>query len=151
MLIFITSFILTATAALIQTTNWSVFDATIKPNLVLVTLIILASVNPGWMRRTILILTAAVIVKFTPGFTPLDLIFIGAAALSILLIDFLPWREPVNLSAAAVAGTVVMNLPHITLLPLVYELILNLLFAFILLTLLKLIYVPQIELQRNRL
>lgn len=150
MLIFIVSFILTAAVALLQTTNWILFDAIIKPNLILITLIVLAPINPIWTRRALFIFTAALIVKFMPGFALFDLIFIAAAALSIILMDILPWRGPVNLSAAVVTGTVAINLPRLAFLPITYELILNLLFAFILFTLLKLVYVSQIELQRNR-
>ena len=150
MLIFIASFAATAVLALVQTTNWLILGAFIKPNLILATLIVLALVNPGWMKRAILIATAALILKFTPALAVADLIFVGAATTSILLLDFLPWQGSVNLLAAIVVGTAVMNLQQLVLLPLIYEIILNLLIAFILYTLLKLIDVPQVKLQRGR-
>ena len=150
MLVFIGSFILTAIAAFVQATNWILFGSIIKPNLIFVILMILGIVNPGWIKRAILILTAALILKFTPGFSFLDLIFVGAAAASIALMDFLPWRQPINLLLAVLIGTIIINLDNLTFLPLTYELILNLLLAFVLFALLKLIHVPQIKLQRNR-
>ena len=150
MLIFIVSFIITAVLGFVQTTNWLLLGAIVKPNLILTVLIVLASINPSWTKRIILVLTAGVIVKFTPGFAALDLIFIGAALFSIFLLDFLPWQGPVNMLTATVAGTVVMNLERLAVLPIASEIVLNLLFAFILYTLIKLVDVPQAELQRNR-
>ena len=150
MLVFIGSFILTVIAASVQTTNWILVGNIIKPNLILVVLLILAFINPSWIRRAILVLTAALILKFTPGLALLDLTFIAAIVVSILLVDFLPWQQSINLFPALTIGTIIMNLNHLTFLPLVYELILNLLLAFILFILLKLIHVPQVKLQRNR-
>lgn len=150
MLVFIASFLAAALIAFVQTTNWLLLGAIIKPNLILATLIVLALINPSWIRRAVLVAAAALILKFTPGFAIADLIFVSAALLSILLLDFLPWQGSVNLFTAVVAGTVIMNLQHLALLPLAYEIILNLLIAFILYTLLKLIDVPQVNLQRGR-
>src|SRR3989344_4368363 len=150
MLVFIGSFILTVIAASVQTTNWILVGNIIKPNLILVVLLILAFINPSWIRRAILVLAAALILKFTPGLALLDLTFIAAIVVSILPVDFLPWQQSINLFPALTIGTIIMNLNHLTFLPLVYELILNLLLAFILFVLLKLIHVPQVKLQRNR-
>ncbi len=150
MLVFIGSFILTIIAAFFQATNWILFDATIKPNLIFVVLMILGIINSSWVKRAILILVAALILKFTPGFSLLDLTFIGATVASIILMDFLPWQQPINLLLAVTIGTIIINLDRLTFLPLTYELILNLLLAFVLFSLLKLVHVPQIKLQRNR-
>jgi len=150
MLVFIGSFILTIIAALSQITNWILIDAIIKPNLIFVVLMILGIMNPSWIRRAILILAAALILKFTPGFSLLDLTFIGAVVASMILMDFLPWRQPINLLLAVTTGTIIINLDNLTFSPLAYELILNLLLAFVLFALLKLVHVPQIKLQKNR-
>ncbi len=150
MLVFTGSFVLTIIAAFVQTTNWILLDATIKPNLIFVVLMILGIMNPNWIRRVILILVAALILKFTPGFSLLDLTFIGTLVASMALMDFLPWRQPINLFLAVTIGTIIINLGHFTFLPLIYELILNLLLAFVLFALLRLFHVPQIKLQRNR-
>lgn len=151
MLIFIVSFTLTIITAFIQTANWTFFSATLKPDLILVVLIILALVNPNWIKRAILILTAALILKVSPGITFPDLIFVTAAVASIILMDFLPWRQPANLIPAVSLGTLIINFDRLTLSPLIYELIFNLSLALVLFVLLKLANVPQIELQRNRL
>lgn len=150
MLAFTVSFILTIITASVQVTNWILLDAIIKPNLILVVLIILAVVNQKWIRRAILILTAALILKLTPGFSFSDLVFIGTAVASMALMDFLPWKRPINLLLAVTIGTIITDLGHLTFLPLIYELVLNLLLAFTLFALLKLVHVPQIKLQRNR-
>ncbi|MBI2013024.1 MAG: hypothetical protein HYS88_01050 [Candidatus Colwellbacteria bacterium] len=150
MLVFTASLILTAVVAFIQTTNWILLGNIIKPNFILVTLVTLTLINPSWIRRTALIAAAALILKFTPGLAFLDLIFVGAALLATLLADFLPWRQPVSLLVAILAGTVMINADHLSLLPLIYELILNLLLGFILFNLLKLVYVSEIKLQKSR-
>src|SRR3989344_5909980 len=150
MLVFTVSLILTAVVAFIQTTNWILLGNIIKPNFILVTLVTLTLINPSWIRRTALIAAAALILKFTPGLAFLDLIFVGAALLATLLADFLPWRQPVSLLVAILAGTVMINADHLSLLPLIYELILNLLLGFILFNLLKLVYVSEIKLQKSR-
>lgn len=150
MLVFIGSFILTVIAAFVQTTNWILLDATIKPNLIFVVLVILGIMNPNWIRRATLILVAALILKFTPGFSAFDLTFIGASVAAIILMDFLPWQQPINLFLAVTVGTAVINLDHLTFLPLIYELILNLLLALVFFALPKLFHVPQIKLQKNR-
>lgn len=150
MLVFTASLILTAVVAFIQTTNWILLGNIIKPNFILVTLVTLTLINPSWIRRTALIAAAALILKFTPGLAFLDLIFVGAALLATLLADFLPWRQPVSLLVATLAGTVMINADHLSLLPLIYELILNLLLGFILFNLLKLVYVSEIKLQKSR-
>lgn len=150
MLVFTASFILIVIAAFIQTTNWLLFEDTIKPNLALITLIVLALINERWIGRTILILTAALILKFTPGPALPDFIFIGAVVLSIILTNSLPWRQPINLLAATFIGTIIIDLNNLNLLALIYELIVNLLLAFALFTLLKLVYVPKIKSQSNR-
>ena len=150
MLVFTASLILTAVVAFIQTTNWILLGNIIKPNLILVTLVILALINHSWIRRTALITTAALILKFTPGLALLDFIFVGAALLAILLADFLPWRQPVSLLVAIPIGTVILSVDHLSFLPLIYELILNLLLGFILFNLLKLVYVSEIKLQKSR-
>lgn len=151
--VFIGSFILTIIAAFIQTTNWILIGAIIKPNLILITLIILALANPNWPKRIILILTAALILKFAPGFTLLDLTFTSAAIFSIILLDILPWQQPVNLFLATLLGTITINLSNLSqslFLPLIYEFVFNLFLVFALFALLKLIYVPQTKLQKNR-
>jgi len=150
MLVFIGSFILTVIAASVQATNWILLGDIIKPNLIFVILMILGVMNPGWIRRAVLVLAAALILKFAPGFSFLDLTFIGAVAASMVLMDFLPWRQPINLLLAVIVGTIIINLNNLTFLPLIYELILNLLLAFVLFALLKLVHVSQIKLQRNR-
>lgn len=150
MLVFIGSFILTIITAFIQTTNWIVLGDIIKPNLILVMLIVLGIINPSWIRRAILILTAALILKFTPSAALFDLIFVGASFLSIVMMDVLPWQRLISLLAAVAAGTIIINLDHLILLPLVYELMLNLLLAFILFALPRLAHVSQIQLQRNK-
>lgn len=150
MLLFIASFLLTIVAALIQTTNWMLFDSILKPNLILVVLIILALVNPSWSRRAILILAAALILKFTPGINFSDLAFLGAVFSSIVLMDILPWQQPISSLLAILFGTIIINLDELTLLPLILEVVLNLFFALILLALPRFVHVPQIKLQRNR-
>lgn len=150
MLVFIGSFILTIVAASVQATNWILLDATIKPNLIFVVLVILGIINPNWIKRVILILTAALILKFTPGLSLLDLTFVGASVAAIILIDFLPWQQLINLFLAVTIGTIIINLDHLTFLPLIYELMLNLLLAFVFFALFKLAHVPQIKLQKNR-
>lgn len=150
MLVFIGSFILTIITAFIQTTNWIVLGDIIKPNLILVMLIVLGIINPSWIRRAILILTAALILKFTPSAALFDLIFVGASFISVVMMDVLPWQRLISLLAAVAAGTIIINLDHLILLPLVYELMLNLLLAFILFALPRLAHVSQIQLQRNK-
>ncbi|MDP3991585.1 MAG: hypothetical protein Q8P66_01625 [Candidatus Colwellbacteria bacterium] len=150
MLVFTASLILTAVVAFIQTTNWILLGNIIKPDLILVTLVTLALINHSWIRRTALITTAALILKFTPGLALLDFIFVGAALVAILLAGFLPWRQPVSLLVAILVGTVMINVDHLSLLPLIYELILNLLLGFILFNLLKLVHVSEIKLQKSR-
>lgn len=150
MSVFIGSFIAVVIAALIQATNWMLLGNTIKPNLVLIVLIALSYLNPNWMKRLIFIFIAAIVIKQAPGFTFPDLVFFSTILLAIALADFLPWQQTINSLLAVTAGTLILNLQNITFLPFVYELILNLSLALILLALLKLVYVPQIKLQRNR-
>ncbi len=150
MLIFIVSFLVTAAAAIIQSTNWLLLTALLKPNLILVILLILATINQNWIARLLLVLTAALILKFSPGLAYLDFIFMGSVLSAIALMDLLPWRQTITLLLATGFGTIIINLSHLTFLPLIYELALNEFLAFALFTLLKLIYVPQVKLQRNR-
>lgn len=150
MLVFIGSLALVVITAFIQMTNWLLIGAIVKPNLLLVVLVILATLNPGWIKRAILVLMAALIVKAGPGFVLPDLIFAAAALISIILLDVLPWQRTINTLIAASAGTLVVNLFHFTLLPIVYELTLNLFLAFILLNLIQPSHVSPIKLQRHR-
>lgn len=150
MLVFTVSVILTIAVALLQTTNWLLFGPVLKPNLILITLIILSLINESWTKRFVLILTASLILKFTPGFSLFDFVFLGAALLAIILTNSLPWQEPVNLLLATLAGTVIINLASLHFPAVIYEIILNLFLALILFTLLKLVYVPKIQLQGSR-
>lgn len=153
MLVFIGSLVLVAISAFIQMTNWMLISAAIKPNLLFVVLVVLMTLNPNWIKRLILILVAVLIIKEIPGIlgiTLSHLIFVSAALIATILLDILPWQRTINTLVAVVAGTLIINLQYFTLLPVTFELALNLLLAFILLNLLQPINVRQIKLQRHR-
>lgn len=150
MLVFIGSLILVLIAAFIQMTDWMLVGAIIKPNLLFVVLIVLATANPSWPKRLVLILTAAFAVKISPGLVLPNLIFTATALASILLLDILPWQRTINVLVVVAAGTLAMNFQNFTLLPVVSELALNLFLAFVLVNIIQATNVPQIKLQRHR-
>ncbi|MBI3088687.1 MAG: hypothetical protein HYY99_00260 [Candidatus Colwellbacteria bacterium] len=150
MLVFIASFLLTIIVSLIQATNWLVVDSIIKPDLALAALIVLALINERWPERAFLILTAGLILQFSPDFAISNFIFMGIAALSIILADYLPWQQPISILLAVFIGTVLLNLANLDFLPLAYEITFNLFLTFIFFILLKPIYVQKIELQSSR-
>ncbi len=138
-MIFIASLIVTIGASLLQGTNLMMFGI-VKPNLPLALLPVLATLDRSWIRRSILILTSALILKFSPGLEWLDIIFIGSLYIAIFLIDYLPWRQILNLVIGVMIASVMLNLISFNLLPLIYELAFNIVLASIFLGITKLIY-----------
>ncbi|OGY43878.1 MAG: hypothetical protein A2820_01335 [Candidatus Buchananbacteria bacterium RIFCSPHIGHO2_01_FULL_40_35] len=124
MLPFIVSATLVIIASFLQTTN-AILVLHVKPNLIFILLAVLAHINKSWLARSVVILSSALILKFSPLVTWADVMFISSAFLVMALVDYLPWRRIINSIVAAFAGTVVIGLSYLNLRVLTLETVIN--------------------------
>ena len=71
MLPFIVSATLVIIASFLQTTN-AILVLHVKPNLIFILLAVLAHINKSWLARSVVILSSALILKFSPLVTWAD-------------------------------------------------------------------------------
>lgn len=150
MLLSIASAVLVALVSFVQTTNL-IFVGGIKPNLVLALLGTIAHYSKNWFVRTFLILLSALILKFSPAITWIDIIFIFTALLVVALTDYLPWRRAINSVSAVVIGTIIMNLSHFNLSLIAFEMIFNAVLTLIFFIILEYSYGKKKKQIKNRL
>jgi len=150
MLVFIASLVSVLLVSALQMTN-IIFVGDIKPNLIFALFAVLAHYNKNWTRRGILVLLSAVIVKFSPVITWLDIIFVLILFLVIALVDYLPWRKAINSVSAVALGTVIMSLSSFNLSLLTLEIIINSVLTLIFLTIFEYSYGKKKETIKNRL
>ncbi|KKU11917.1 MAG: hypothetical protein UX16_C0001G0013 [Parcubacteria group bacterium GW2011_GWB1_45_7] len=151
MLQFIVSVILVTVASFLQTTAAIIIKGGIKPNLIIVLLVVLACVNKGWTTRVGLILLSAFILKFSPWISWADVIFISTALLAMALVDYLPWRRGINSIIAVAAGTVILNPSFSDISSIVLEVIINTSLILIFLLVLEILYGKKKKPKENRL
>ena len=149
MFLFFVSVLTVATAALLQTTEAIAFGP-IKPNLVLILIVILSSIYKDWSYRFILVLTGATILKFSELFQLSDLVLIAALLLSIVIIDYLPWRKLINIELAVILGTLILNLVVFTPTTLILETLTNVILTVAIFIIAHIIYEEEIKSQENR-
>lgn len=105
----IISIVLVASAALIQITNYfSVGN--IKPDLSLVFILAIALKRKEWIIRLILVLIAALILKFSVSLDAQLILFIMSAVLGMIILDYLPGTQAINFVFAIAAATIFTNI-----------------------------------------
>lgn len=73
-----------------------------------VALMVLVIKEPIW--KAVVILVAALLLKFRPGIDIENLVFIGSVVLTLVLAETLPFRERVNRTVAVIVGFAIFNL-----------------------------------------
>jgi len=128
-----------AAAAFLQTTNL-LFIGQVKPNLIFALLAVFAHFEKDWIRRTVLILVPAIVLKFSPLISWLDLIFITSAFLIMALVDYLPWRRAINSIFTVIISTVIIGVQNLDIRALLTELGYNVTLVIILFVIINWIY-----------
>lgn len=123
---FIANLALIVLAALLQLTNYA-FIFGIKPNFVLILILILSIHYKDWLKRAILILVAAIILKFGQGIEIQSALFILSALFGMLIVDKFPSFKFVNLLLALVIATFTINIIHFELWTIFKEALYNIL------------------------
>lgn len=120
---FAVSLFLIITFSLFQTLDLSMAGAKINP--ILPIIFILSIIVRDWFERIIMVLTAALIIKFYPGFELQNVIFIAIGVLGMAIMDLLPSRPLINILITTSVATVLINLnnfiPRIVLAELIYS------------------------------
>ena len=131
---FVTNSFLIALVSLVQTTGFISING-IKPNLALALIVTIGVYEVKWLRRIIFILIAILFLKFGPYIEYQTVIFGGASALGIALIDYLPWHKHINwffaLSFATLIGVVLGTGWLVLYIELIYNLMIGLIFLLI--------------------
>jgi hypothetical protein len=150
MLQFIVNFLIIVFGALIQITNVA-FISTLKPNIVLACLVAISVFQKDWIGRSILILMAEIILTFQPTFGWMDLVLISTFALTMALVDFLPWKKIINIILAVIFGTTILNITlHFSFMLFLKEAIMNTILAILVFWLIELIYAKTSTQKENR-
>lgn len=84
--------------------------AGIKPNLVLVFLIISAMTWDDWLKRLVLTLVGAVLMKFSPGTDIYNTLFIIASLIGMGIYDKLPWAKMINGAVVLFIATLITHI-----------------------------------------
>ncbi|MEK7555283.1 MAG: hypothetical protein AAB516_00450 [Patescibacteria group bacterium] len=87
----------------LQTVDFSIFG--VKPNLALVAVIAAAFFISDIWEGVLLAVIAALILKFSPGFSKEILIFFLIVAAAIIAKKYLPWRSMINLIFLIISAT----------------------------------------------
>lgn len=95
--------------ALIQFTSYASIYG-VKPNFVLVILLVLGSVYANWLERFVLIFISALMLKFGLGFETQNILFIAGSFLGVILIDKLPFPKLTNLTLALLTASLLINI-----------------------------------------
>lgn len=111
---FIASLTLVVLAALLQLTSYALV-AHVKPDFTLVLVIFLSFIYKDWLKRAVLIFLAAFILKFGKGIELENILFILSSFIGIFIIEKFPSVRVVNLFAAVILTTFLMNLAHFNL------------------------------------
>jgi len=149
MLLFSASTIALIVAAFLQTTEILSFNL-VKPNLVLILLVVLSSVYKEWPHRFILLVIGSIILRFSQTFELSDLIPLSAMLLAIVLLDYLPWHRIINVQISVLIGTIILNLVRFVPLTLVLEVSINAILTLIIFALAQIIYAQKITSQEDR-
>jgi hypothetical protein len=104
--------LLVGALSFIQVLGFSVFG--VKPNLALAVVVAVSFfiVNGQWsiIKGFLLVVLAALILKFSPGFTPEILVFALTGVGALIIKNYLPWRNFLNNLFLVVAGTFIFYL-----------------------------------------
>lgn len=120
---------------LIQLSN-QILILGIKPNLVLVLVIIAGSLSRNWFEKIILILVGAIAIKFHPEFSLDDILFIISAFAGITLVKYLRFQTPISLIIAVAVATILINIYSLNSSTII-EILMNEIVAAIIYTVLK--------------
>ncbi len=91
-----------------QVLGFSVFG--VKPNLALAVVIAASFFIASFWEGFLLVALAALILKFSPGFTPEILVFVLIGVSALIVKNYLPWRNFLNNLFLVVAGTFIFYL-----------------------------------------
>lgn len=124
----------------VQAIDFSIFG--VKPNLALVAIIVVSFFIVNIWEGFLLIAIAALILKFSPGFSVEILIFSLIAAAAIIIKKYLPWRSMINLVFLIIFATLLfyifsapsLIISTILLKELAYNIIVGLLIFFVVLS-----------------
>lgn len=149
MFLFIASLISISLGALFQNTSTSFVFMT-KPNITFVMLVVFAFAYKDWTKRSILILTSAFFLKFSPFITWIDIVFVAVAFFIIALADYLPWKHIINSIVAVAVGAIIMSTPAFSINSLVIEISANTVLIILFFPMVKLLYEKEKKKQANR-
>ncbi|MBI2013758.1 MAG: hypothetical protein HYS87_02965 [Candidatus Colwellbacteria bacterium] len=80
---------------LVASASIIILAGAIQPNVTLALVIALSALFSDWPRRLILVLIAAISVKFYAGLDPQAILFAFAALSGIAALQYLPWKKPI--------------------------------------------------------
>lgn len=106
---YLTSLLTVALLGLLELSNSSFFFG-IKPNFVLALSLAFSRVEKSWLKRLLLVLVGAFSLKFYPAVDIHNIAFAIVTFLAIVLIDYLPWRESLNIVATVALATFFLNI-----------------------------------------
>lgn len=135
---FVLSLFLILFLGLIQLSG-GVFINGLKPNLVLCFVIVASSFSRNWFERVMLVLVGAIVLKFHPGFSWDDILFIAVAFIGVLLVKYLRWQTGISIIMAVIVSTILLNIYNLSP-ALGIEIIMNLATAIIMYAGLKTLY-----------
>jgi len=121
-----------------------------KPNIVFAMLVVFAYAYKDWTTRSILILTSAFFLKFSPFITWIDVMFVAVAFFIIALSDYLPWKRIISSIAAVTLGTIIMSTPVFSINSLAIEIGANAALVILFFPIVKLLYEKEKKKQANR-
>ena len=145
---FIASVFVIVVVSLLQAS--SVFIYSIKPDLALVSLLVLSLINKSWMQRLVLILLAGVFLTFQPDFDPQIILFIAVTIGLIFSMDLMPWNHLINLAITTTLGTFTLNVYNFDLVRVSTEAGYNLILSLAFFLLVRHYIYNEAEISRNK-
>ncbi len=106
---FIVSIIVIVLGALTQFTSVASIYG-VKPNIVLILLLIFSSTYTNWLERSILIFISALMLKFGSGLETQNILFIVSSCVGVMITDKFPFPKLINLTLALLTATFIINI-----------------------------------------
>ncbi len=139
MFFFALNFFLVAVFSFGQLNYLFVFQGT-QINLALVAILVFSLFEKDWLRRSALILLAALVLSFEPVLGLDTVLVVAILFLSVFLLDILKWEPALNIVLTVFIATVLTNAGNFNVGAILTETILSLLFAIPLALLMNLVF-----------
>ena len=121
--------------SILQSANIFVFG--IKPNLILVGIIVLGALNKSWAEKSLLVLTSSAVLSINAPVDTGILVFSAAAFLTIFAAEKMPWTQFINLLVAISLSTIFMSLLNFDAIRAAIEMAYNIVFYMLVFLCLK--------------